>query len=85
MARKKERRIKVRCKICEHNIELTYKRPEELKRYMNRLERILPRRATRFCTKHQRHLAREIKRARKVALLPYVSGGAPVRSGGRRR
>ena len=72
MARKRESKVKVRCKICEHNIELTYKRPEELKRYMNRLGKILPRRATHFCTKHQRRLSREIKRARKMALLPYV-------------
>lgn len=70
--RKSSSKVKVRCKICEHNIELTYKRPDELKRYMNRLGKILPRRATHFCMKHQRQLAREIKRARKMALLPYV-------------
>jgi len=46
--------------------------PEELKRYMNRLGKILPRRATHFCSRHQRQLAREVKRARKMALLPYT-------------
>lgn len=66
-------RIRGRCKICEHDIVLSYKRPDELKKYMNRLGKILPRRATRFCTKHQRTLAREIKRARKMALLPYIA------------
>lgn len=40
---------------------------------MNRLGKILPKRATRLCAKHQRHLAREIERARKLALLPYVN------------
>ena len=70
--RRSPTKVKVRCKICEHNIKLTYKRPDELKRYMNRLGKILPRRATHFCMKHQRQLAREIKRARKMALLPYV-------------
>lgn len=72
MAKKREYKIKVRCNICEHGVELDYKRPEELKRYMNRLGKILPRRATHFCAKHQRQLAREVKRARKMALLPYV-------------
>ncbi len=50
---------------------LTYKQPDELKRYMNKLGKILPRRASRLCAKHQRQLAREVKRARKIALLPY--------------
>jgi small subunit ribosomal protein S18 len=39
---------------------------------MNRLGKILPKRATRLCAKHQRRLAIEINRARKLALLPYV-------------
>ncbi|MCS7197639.1 MAG: 30S ribosomal protein S18 [Candidatus Bipolaricaulota bacterium] len=59
------------CKLCEHGLVLTYKQPEELKRYMNKLGKILPRRATRLCAKHQRQLSREVKRARKMALLPY--------------
>jgi len=63
------------CEICKHSIELTYKRPEELRRYMNRLGKILPRRVSRLCAKHQRVLSREIKRARNMALLPYVIEG----------
>ncbi len=59
------------CKLCEHNVVLTYKQPDELKRHMNKLGKILPRRASRLCAKHQRQLAREVKRARKMALLPY--------------
>ncbi len=59
------------CRVCEHGLELTYKQPDELKRYMNKLGKILPRRATRLCAKHQRQLSREVKRARKMALLPY--------------
>ncbi len=61
-----------KCRVCERNITLDYKKPEELKQYMNRLGRILPRRATHLCAKHQRKLALEINRARKLALLPYV-------------
>jgi len=66
--RRKPRRV---CEVCKHGIELTYKRPEELRRYMNRLGKILPRRVSRLCAKHQRRLSREIKRARVMALLPY--------------
>lgn len=60
------------CEICRHKIDLTYKRPEELKRYMNRLGKILPRRVSRLCAKHQRLVSREIRRARVMALLPYI-------------
>lgn len=59
------------CKLCEHEVVLTYKQPDELKRFMNKLGKILPRRASRLCAKHQRQLARAVKRARKMALLPY--------------
>lgn len=59
------------CKLCEHDVVLTYKQPDELKRFMNKLGKILPRRASRLCAKHQRQLARQVKRARKMALLPY--------------
>jgi small subunit ribosomal protein S18 len=60
------------CRVCEQEAVLDYKKREELKQYMNRLGKILPKRATHLCTKHQRQLAREINRARKLALLPYV-------------
>jgi len=66
--RRKRRQV---CEVCKHNIRLNYKRPEELRRYMNRLGKILPRRVSRLCAKHQRHVSREIKRARVMALLPY--------------
>ena len=61
-----------KCRVCERNLTLYYKRPEELKQYMNRLGKILPKRATHLCAKHQRQLALQINRARKLALLPYV-------------
>ncbi|MCD5415978.1 30S ribosomal protein S18 [Candidatus Bipolaricaulota bacterium] len=60
------------CRICEQKSGPDYKKPEVLKQYMNRLGKILPKRATRLCTKHQRHVALQINRARKLALLPYV-------------
>lgn len=61
-----------KCRCCERNLTLDYKRPEELKQYMNRLGKILPKRATHLCAKHQRRLGVQINRARKLALLPYV-------------
>ncbi|MDD5263457.1 MAG: 30S ribosomal protein S18 [Candidatus Bipolaricaulis sp.] len=61
-----------KCRACENQVSLDYKKPEELKQYMNRLGKILPKRATRLCAKHQRRLGVEINRARKLALLPYV-------------
>jgi small subunit ribosomal protein S18 len=65
-------RRKRKCRVCEQKLRLDYKKPEELKQYMNRLGKILPKRATRLCAKHQRRLGIEINRARKLALLPYV-------------
>ncbi|MFQ5793741.1 MAG: 30S ribosomal protein S18 [Candidatus Bipolaricaulia bacterium] len=61
-----------RCRACERDYRFSYKDPGTLKHYMNRLGRILPKRTTHLCAKHQREVARVIKRARKVALLPYV-------------
>ena len=70
---------KRKCRVCEKNLELDYKKPEDLKQYMNRLGKILPRRATRLCAKHQRQLGIEINRARKLALLPYVGEREPMK------
>jgi len=46
---------------------------------MNRLGKILPKRATRLCAKHQRQLGLQINRARKIALLPYVGEREPMK------
>ncbi len=86
---KDNRRRKPRgvCKACEKKVELTYRRPTELRRYVNRLGKILPRRASRLCAKHQRLAAREVKRARVLAMLPHGtadSGPPQGRPPGRR-
>ncbi len=70
---------KRKCRVCERHITLDYKKPEDLKQYMNRLGKILPKRATRLCAKHQRLLAVQINRARKLALLPYVGEREPMK------
>jgi small subunit ribosomal protein S18 len=52
-----------------------YKNFETLKRFINETGKIKPRRQTGNCARCQRELAREIKRARHLALLPYVVTG----------
>ena len=59
------------CRVCYQGLELSYKKPEVLRQFINRRGRIFARRNTHFCAKHQRRLALEINRARKVAILPY--------------
>jgi small subunit ribosomal protein S18 len=61
------------CAFCVERLELNYKKHEILTRYVNEYGRIRPRRQTGACARHQRALAREIKRARHIALLPFVS------------
>jgi small subunit ribosomal protein S18 len=61
------------CQFCVEKTEIDYKQVDILNRYVNEFGRMRPRRQTGACAKHQRHLAREIKRARHIALLPFVS------------
>jgi len=51
---------------------IDYKDVDILKRFLNPNGRILPRRATGLTAKHQRDLARAVKRAREMGLLPYI-------------
>lgn len=53
-------------------VEMDYKRPETLRGFLDDFGRIRPRRQTRLNGKAQRRLSREVKRARHLALLPYV-------------
>ena len=84
------RRANPVCEACKHGFEVTYKKPQELRRYLNRAGRIMPRRLSRMCAKHQRRLNQEIKRARTMAMLPYQLeesvpiGGERQGRGGRR-
>ena len=69
----RNRRRKV-CAFCvEKALEIDYKDVVKLRRSISERGKILPRRMTGTCTKHQRWLATAIKRARTVALLPYTS------------
>lgn len=62
------------CQFCADKTEvIDYKDVEKLKKYVSDRGKILPKRVTGTCAKHQRELCKAIKRARAVALLPYVS------------
>ena len=61
------------CKFCIQKLKIDYKEPDTLRRFITERGKILPRRITGTCAKHQRALALTIKQARTIALLPYVS------------
>ncbi len=71
----KMRRMKPRRKICafcaDKSKDIDYKDVVKLKRFLTERGKIMPRRTSGVCAKHQRLLAMAIKRARHVALLPY--------------
>ena len=67
------RRRKKVCVFCgKENAGIDYKDVNKLKRYVSERGKILPRRITGSCAKHQRALTVAIKRARHISLLPYT-------------
>jgi small subunit ribosomal protein S18 len=61
------------CKFCAEKIEfIDYKNTKMLRGFMTDRGKILSRKITGTCSKHQRQLTRAIKRARSIALLPYI-------------
>ncbi|MDR0648124.1 MAG: 30S ribosomal protein S18 [Synergistaceae bacterium] len=71
--KRRKRRPKV-CHYCVDKIDhVDYKESEKLRRYITDRGKIIPRRVTGTCAKHQRQLTRAIKRARFLALLPFTS------------
>ena len=73
MKRRGGRRRKKVCVFCgDKNGVIDYKDVAKLKRYVSERGKILPRRITGNCAKHQRALTVAIKRARHVALMPYT-------------
>ena len=66
------RRRKKVCVFCGKDNVIDYKDTAKLKRYVSERGKILPRRITGNCAKHQRALTVAIKRARHTALMPYV-------------
>ena len=71
--RPRRQRRKV-CEFCEHkNEKIDYKDAVKLRKFLTERGKIAPRRNSGTCAKHQRELATAIKRARVMALLPYVA------------
>lgn len=61
------------CQFCtDRSTKIDYKQIETLRRYVTESGKIRPRRQSGACAKHQRELARAIKRARHLALLPFT-------------
>ena len=76
MAFDKTNKSRKRRKVCQFCVDkcqfIDYKDTAKLRRYLSERGKILPRRTTGTCAYHQRELTEAIKRARQVALLPYV-------------
>ena len=70
-------RPRKRRKVCSYCVDkittIDYKDTAKLRRYLSERGKILPRRTTGTCAAHQRQLTVAIKRARHIALLPYVA------------
>ncbi len=68
------RRRKKVCIFCADKVDfIDYKDSAKLRKFISERGKILPRRVSGTCAKHQRELNTAIKRARQVALLPYVA------------
>lgn len=75
MARERGRRRRKVCSFCVDKIDvIDYKEAGRLRRYLTERGKIVPRRISGNCARHQRQVTRAIKRARHVALLPYTTG-----------
>lgn len=75
MLRKDKRKGKKKiCTFCVEKVTyIDYKQSDKLRRFITERGKILPRRITGNCARHQRQLTTAIKRARQMALLPYTS------------
>ena len=61
------------CALCANkDLVLDYKNADQIRKYVNEKGKILPRRATGACAKHQRDITLAVKRARHIAILPYA-------------
>lgn len=74
MKRERGRRPRRRvCSFCVDKVEsIDYKETHKLRKYVTERGKILPRRISGNCAKHQRQVTVAIKRARHIALLPYI-------------
>ena len=77
MAEQRTMRPRKRKKVCAFCVDkvnnIDYKDTAKIRRFLSERGKILPRRTTGTCAEHQRALTTAIKRARQIALLPYVA------------
>lgn len=74
MVRKKAMQKKRICRFCyDSTLEIDYKDPRNLKHFTTERGKIIPRRISGNCAKHQREMTLAIKRARQMALMPYIA------------
>ncbi len=75
--RKVRRRLYIRRKVCrfcaDSNLRIDYKDPRQLRYFVTERGKIIPRRISGNCAKHQRKITVAIKRARHLALMPYTN------------
>ncbi|KPL20380.1 MAG: hypothetical protein AMJ93_12070 [Anaerolineae bacterium SM23_84] len=73
-SRYSRRRTRKKCAFCDdESLPIDYKKANSLQNYLTDRGKILPRRATGTCARHQRRIAVAIKRARHLALLPFTA------------
>ena len=72
MKRRPMHRRKKVCVFCGENNAIDYKDTAKLRKYVSERGKILPRRVTGTCAKHQRAITVAVKRARHIALMPYT-------------
>ncbi len=79
--RRGPRRFRPRRKVCSFCVDkvthINYKEVDTLRRFVDNHGKIIPRRKTGTCAKHQRRLALAVKQARHLALLPFAAGRSP--------
>lgn len=75
MARERGRKRRKVCSFCVDKVDhVDYKEAGRLRRYMTERGKIVPRRISGNCARHQRQVTLAIKRARHIALLPFSTG-----------
>ena len=73
MAKTDDKKKHKNCSLCADKIEkIDYKDASKLRRYLTEAGKIIPRRITGNCAKHQRMIAKAIKQAREAAIISYV-------------
>jgi len=82
MPRRKRKQFYVRRKVCrfcvDSKLAIEFKDVTTLRQFVTERGKIIPRRISGNCARHQRHLTRVIKQARLLALIPYVPAPPPA-------